>query len=353
MTRSPGNTMNHRLFPSARMFRMLSRCMMAAWLTVLALPSAHILCAQEALPTEPASLPAASDSQGSTAPRTTPETRAKLVDFARDIAPILASRCSSCHEGDGAKNGFLVGDRDSVLGFVEAGSTHDSSLWTDYLMAEPVRLDKRSLVMPPDGPLPRGELALLKLWIDEGADWPEGVHVGSKVVKDVEVGERTTPQRVFRAIGYFHPAVVHFPIALISVAAVSVALSYLFGSGFARFGYYCLVIGALFAVLSAVMGWSFAETRGFTSWTQMLASQSTEEEGNQFFHRWLGTTTAFLGLIVCLLGWRARKPDGTRPGHAWRVGTLLLAILVAIVGHQGGELVYGDIFGKALEQLSK
>jgi uncharacterized membrane protein len=278
----------------------------------------------------------------------------KLVDFAKDIAPILLARCASCHEGEGAKGGFFVGDRDTVLGYVQSGSSSDSALWTDYLMADPMTLDKPSLIMPPDGPLPRGELALLKLWLDEGAEWPEGMVVGSKVEATAgDGGELSLSQRVFRAIGYFHPAIVHFPIALISVAAASVVLSYLFGPGFARFAYACLVIGALFAVISAVMGWSFAETRGFSSWSQMITAQATEEESNQFFHRWLGTVTAVLGLVVCIAGWRSRQSDGSRPGHFWRLGTLILALLVGIVGHQGGELVYGDIFGKALEQFSK
>jgi uncharacterized membrane protein len=278
-----------------------------------------------------------------------------LVDFAKDIAPILLARCASCHEGEGAKGGFLVGDRDTVLGYVQSGSSSDSALWTDYLMADPMTLDKPSLIMPPDGPLPRGELALIKLWLDEGAEWPEGMVVGSKggATTVGEGGELSMSQRVFRAIGYFHPAIVHFPIALISVAAASVVLSYLFGAGFARFAYACLVIGAFFAVISAVMGWSFAETRGFSSWSQMITAQATEEESNQFFHRWLGTVTAVLGLVVCIAGWRSRQSDDSRPGHFWRLGTLILAMLVGIVGHQGGELVYGDIFGKALEQFSK
>lgn len=279
----------------------------------------------------------------------------KLVDFAKDIAPILEARCASCHQGDGAKGGFLVGDRDTVLGYVQSGSSSDSALWNDYLMADPMTLDKPSLIMPPDGPLPRGELALIKLWLDEGAEWPEGMIVGSKgdATTAVEGGEMSLSKRIFRAIGYFHPAIVHFPIALISVAAASVVLSYLFGAGFARFAYVCLVIGAVFAVISAVMGWSFAETRGFSSWSQMITAQATEEQSNQFFHRWLGTVTAVLGLVVCIAGWRARQSDGSRPGHFWRLGTLILAMLVGMVGHQGGELVYGDIFGKALEQFSK
>jgi hypothetical protein len=30
-----------------------------------------------------------------------------------------------------------------------------------------------------------------------------------------------------------------------------------------------------------------------------------------------------------------------------------MAALVGIVGHQGGEMVYGDIFAQALEQINR
>jgi hypothetical protein len=39
--------------------------------------------------------------------------------------------------------------------------------------------------------------------------------------------------------------------------------------------------------------------------------------------------------------------------HVWKVGAMILAVLVSIVGHQGGELVYGEIFDKAIEQFKK
>ncbi len=277
----------------------------------------------------------------------------KLVDFVRDIAPLLESRCESCHEGDSPKGGFTVGDRDSFLGYITPGSVSDSTLWTDYLMAKPATIEKQSLIMPPDGPLPKAELALLKLWIEEGAIWPEDAKLKAVPIAVDDTVSKTSVHRGYRAIGYFHPAVVHFPIALITVAAASVILSYFLGQRFASFGYACLVIGSLFAIVSAVMGWSFADIRGFASWDTMLATNATEHQSNEFFHRWLGSATAIFGLIVCYLGSRAKQSDGSRTGHAWRIGTILLALLVGAVGHQGGEMVYGDIFAKAIEQFSK
>jgi hypothetical protein len=96
----------------------------------------------------------------------------KITDFTRDIAPILQKQCDSCHNGDKAKNGFIVLDRVAFLGFVEPGKADVSSIWTDYLVQPSREKQLDSLVMPPEGPLKASELALIKLWIDEGAEWP-------------------------------------------------------------------------------------------------------------------------------------------------------------------------------------
>ncbi|MCU0709916.1 MAG: hypothetical protein MUF23_16665 [Pirellula sp.] len=278
---------------------------------------------------------------------------AKLVDFARDVAPILQSRCAECHEGEKAKNDFVIGDREAVMGFITEGSAADSSLWTDYLVAPKGTSAEPSLLMPPDGPLPAHELAVLKLWMDEGASWPEGATLTGSPTPSPAAESTASSPNWFRAIGYLHPAFVHFPIALLLMAAASAVTSYLLGDRYAQFAYSCLVLGFLFAIATAVMGWSFAEARGYSDWSKMITAKATEDESNIFFHRWLGLATVLVGLIVVVAGWKARQPDGTRPGHLWRIGTLLLAMLVATVGHQGGELVYGDLLAKAMEQLSK
>jgi uncharacterized membrane protein len=297
-------------------------------------------------------LPAISQEQPKEETKQPAATAAKLIDFARDVAPIFRKRCAECHEGDKAKNGFLIGDREAVLGFVTPGSAADSSLWTDYLMAPPPKAGEPNLRMPPDGPLAPGELAVLKLWMDEGADWPEGKTLGDKPAETAVIDASNKPAW-FRAIGFMHPAIVHFPIALLIIAAVSVLASYVLGDRYSQFAFNCLVLGFLFSIATAVMGWSFAESRGYGDWTKMISTKSTEEESSLFLHRWVGSAVAIVGLIVVIAGWRNRQPDGTRPGHFWRIGTLVLAMLVGWVGHEGGELVYGDLIGKALSHFSK
>ncbi len=280
----------------------------------------------------------------------------KITDFARDIAPILLDRCVSCHEGEKAKNGFDISDRDAFLGFVEPGNAASSSLWTDYLTQPSKVQTQDSLVMPPDGPLNTPELATFKLWIDEGSDWPIGVSLRSadkEASPPPSNGTSTMGTRVYRAIGYFHPAMVHFPIAIFFMGGACAILSYFLGARCQTTAFQCLAIAAITSVITVVMGWSFAETQGYPAWNKMLSNNATHDEANFFYHRWLGVSIAILGLVCVLLGLLARRYKSTGLNHAWRIGAVLLAALVGLVGHQGGEMHYGDIFDKAMEQLRK
>ncbi|MFY8201372.1 MAG: DUF2231 domain-containing protein, partial [Pirellula staleyi] len=274
----------------------------------------------------------------------------------RDIAPLLQDKCLSCHEGDKAKGGFVISDRDAVLGFVEPGDAAASSLWTDYLIQPSKDALQDSLVMPPDGPLDSSQLATIKLWIDEGADWPEGETIGLRKV-ELDPSELDRPlsmsTKIYRAIGYFHPAMVHFPITLYFLSGVCAFLSYFLGPKCRTTAFQCLVLAALTSVVTVIMGWSFADTQGYAEWSKGLAANATHDEQNFFWHRWLGTGTAFLGILTVAMGLIASRTKSNRLNHGWRIGAIVLAGLVGLVGHQGGELVYGDIFDKALEQLRK
>ena len=278
----------------------------------------------------------------------------KIIDFARDIAPVLQDKCVTCHEGEKAKNGFVISDRDAFLGFVEPGDAASSSLWTDYLIQPSKDKLADSLVMPPDVPLNASQLAIFKLWIDEGANWPEGTVLNSHVKESPLLqtqGTTSMAKKAYRAIGYFHPAMVHFPIALFFVGGVCAFLSYFLGPRCQTTAFQCLAFAALASVLTVVMGWSFADSQGYPAWDKLLASNATHDEVNFFYHRWFGTFTSALSLVCVVLGLLARRNKSNKLNHVWRIGAIALAALVGTVGHQGGELVYGDIFGKAVEQL--
>lgn len=97
----------------------------------------------------------------------------KAVDFDRDVKPIFAQHCVSCH-GPDKQRGDLRLDRkvdavrggDSGKAFV-AGKAAESLLLQRIAATDDTR-------MPPKGERPSAvETATLKAWIEQGAKWPD------------------------------------------------------------------------------------------------------------------------------------------------------------------------------------
>jgi hypothetical protein len=195
------------------------------------------------------------------------DAQGRVMSFSRDVAPILSRACLDCHGPQTAKNDFRVDHRDSFLSYISPEDLAGSSLWTDYLVTE-----DEEMLMPPTskgGPLSPVELAVLRTWIAEGAHWPEEEPLIAGVapaVKAVLPASRHIGDRLWAFQGYFHPAVVHFPIALLSVGGLFVMLGWISRDEENQVAYYLLVLGAISAIVAAAMGWSFAFERGFGGW---------------------------------------------------------------------------------------
>jgi mono/diheme cytochrome c family protein len=98
------------------------------------------------------------------------------IVFERDIQPLFTEHCAECHGGVQKSGGFSVLGRDLILNAtdsgqaaVEPGSADTSELMRRVLSNDP---DER---MPPDAhdPLTPRQIALLRNWIDSGAEWPQ------------------------------------------------------------------------------------------------------------------------------------------------------------------------------------
>jgi uncharacterized membrane protein len=261
---------------------------------------------------------------------------ADIIDFQRDIGPVFASHCLECHNAEKAKADFRIDDRDIVLGYIEPGDESASTLWSDYL-----RSDDESMRMPPKESghvLDAGELALIQLWIREGAKWPDGAIVAAaEPAQTGDVAEESDASlpmasRAWRFIGYFHPAVVHFPIALIAVGGLLVVLGWRWPALADGPAKVCLVIGALSSIVACAMGASLAPQRGFGDWDASIG-------GDVFWHRWLGIALAVLSTFLAVVACKAKQPSMIR---LWRFGLLFAALLVSVVGHLGGDLTYGE-----------
>ncbi len=97
------------------------------------------------------------------------------IDFQRDVQPILARKCYSCHGPGHAESGLRLHNRegafaetDSGIKAILPGKAIDSELLKRVTSADP---DTR---MPPSGkPLTEKEIKTLQTWINAGAKWDE------------------------------------------------------------------------------------------------------------------------------------------------------------------------------------
>ena len=99
----------------------------------------------------------------------------RTIDFTRDIRPILANHCWSCHGPDGMarKAGLRLDHREAALLPAESGSVPivPGKPEASELVARIDSMDD-DLVMPPPStqkPLSPSQRQLLKRWISEGA----------------------------------------------------------------------------------------------------------------------------------------------------------------------------------------
>ncbi len=99
------------------------------------------------------------------------------IDFARDIQPILATRCYDCHGAEKAKAGFRLTSRVNALLGGESGAPAiiPGESAKSGLIQRVLTEDEADVMPQKADRLPAAEVALLKQWIDEGAVWPENV----------------------------------------------------------------------------------------------------------------------------------------------------------------------------------
>lgn len=140
-----------------------------------------------------------------------------------------------------------------------------------------------------------------------------------------------------QVFGRLHIVVLHFPIALVAVAALLVLWSMIrrqsedaprqFSPGLWLVG-----IAAVSAALAAVTGWVFA------------GAEYADTKGSLGLHRWLGVASAVLVVAAYVAGIIASKFSSTRASRLYIAIVLLAAPLVGFTGHVGGGLVHGKDF---------
>jgi mono/diheme cytochrome c family protein len=97
------------------------------------------------------------------------------VEFARDIQPLLADHCVKCHGPEKQKGGLRLDSRAGALKGGDDGAALVPGKSTESKLVHLVAGLDPDTIMPPKGErLTAQQIGLLRAWIDQGADWPDG-----------------------------------------------------------------------------------------------------------------------------------------------------------------------------------
>ena len=130
--------------------------------------------------------------------------------------------------------------------------------------------------------------------------------------------------------GRLHPMMVHFPIALLLVAAVME----LFTLGNFRHSFragirFLVILGAISAAISAGMGWLLAENEGVTGSALDL-------------HRTVGMVSAGLSIFLLVLLRKSELNPSTSSIKTYRLILFLTSMGIGVAGHFGAALTHGE-----------
>jgi len=139
-------------------------------------------------------------------------------------------------------------------------------------------------------------------------------------------------EALLQVFGRMHPLIVHFPIALLLVAALFELVHVVRPGATQRRAVDLLLhLGALGAVVAAVSGWIY---------TDFEAPRNDLVE----LHRWTGVAAAGLAVCASVLSFFARARDAGGFVVGYRIALLLMAGVVGFTGHLGGQMAWGTDF---------
>ncbi|HQU44592.1 MAG TPA: hypothetical protein PK867_17365, partial [Pirellulales bacterium] len=251
-------------------------------------------------------------------------------DLAREVQAVFQAKCAECH---GSQVREPKGDFGYVLDLKRLATVpekivpykpEESQLWR--------LVDEDE--MPPEeakaGPLTKEQKRIIHDWIAAGAPITPTRHqdpsATSKATESVTAP--ITEKHLLDWLGKLHVVVIHFPIALLLAAAAGEAWFAWRAPQPASCVRFCVLSGAISAVVAAALGWLHAAS-GYGSGSPLILT----------WHRWLGTATAGAAVVLAVVS----EIDTHRGVRSWRFRFLLLlvALLVGVAGHFGGLLVYG------------
>ncbi len=104
-----------------------------------------------------------------------PQALARRVDFGGEVRPILTARCLACHGPDKQKGGLRLDRKtDAFKGGDEGGAIVPGKAAESLIVLLTSGRDEDRVMPPKGGRLTSEQVAILRTWIDQGAEWPDG-----------------------------------------------------------------------------------------------------------------------------------------------------------------------------------
>src|SRR6478672_13471197 len=119
----------------------------------------------------------------------------RKVDFEKDVQPILAQKCHSCHGDEVQQSGLRLDKRQNAMRGGDYGPVIIPGKSAESKLIRRLVNGDGGLQMPPTGALSDEEIEILRAWIDQGADLR------------IEVQEETTAHVVNPKLATFIAAV--------------------------------------------------------------------------------------------------------------------------------------------------
>ena len=98
----------------------------------------------------------------------------RTVDFAADVYPIFERSCHSCHGSQQQLGKLRLDSRELVLAGGQSGRVIEPFKSSESLLYQRVAGLNDLARMPMGSSLQPREIELIRAWIEEGAEWPEG-----------------------------------------------------------------------------------------------------------------------------------------------------------------------------------
>ncbi len=110
--------------------------------------------------------------------------------FEKQVRPVLAAHCYSCHGAKKQQAGLRLDSREALLKGSENGPVVDLKNPEKSLLLQVIGY-QGDVKMPPKGPLSAAAVNALRVWVKEGVQWPATVASASSVRDPIALAKKT------------------------------------------------------------------------------------------------------------------------------------------------------------------